>query len=166
MSDSQDEREYETNAAEQSISPLGVAAPGPGMTPMPLPMGGMMSPGGFGMPGEYAFDAWNYRPDVDPNDLAGCRVEATDGGVGKVDKVSHTTDDGYLVVDTGPWIFGRKVVLPAGTVNHVDRVERVVYLDRTRDQVKASPEVDADALRDAASRDGLRDYYHRTYDAG
>jgi hypothetical protein len=30
------------------------------------------------------------------------------------------------VVDTGPWIFGRKVLLPAGVVERIDTVEHKV----------------------------------------
>ena len=77
-------------------------------------------------------------------DLVGYHVEATDGRIGKIDEASHATDESYLVVDTGPWIFGKKVLIPAGTVTHIDHTDRKVYVDRTKDQVKASPEFDAD----------------------
>jgi hypothetical protein len=30
---------------------------------------------------------------------------------------------GFLVVDTGPWILGKKVMLPAGAVKDVDRFQ-------------------------------------------
>jgi hypothetical protein len=36
------------------------------------------------------------------------------------------------VVNTGPWIVGRKVLIPAGTVRHVDHESRTAHLDRTR----------------------------------
>ena len=90
---------------------------------------------------------WNYRADSGWNaefDLVGYHVEATDGRIGKIDEASHATDESYLVVDTGPWIFGKKVLIPAGTVTHIDHTDRNVYVDRTKDQVKASPEFDAD----------------------
>jgi hypothetical protein len=117
------------------------------------------------MPGalDDAFDPWNYRDsaDPDPQDLAGFHVEAEDGRIGVVDAASHTLDDGYLVVDIGVWIFGRTVMLPAGTVKLIDRNERVVYLDRTKDQVKASPDVDV--MADPANRASIGDYYRGTY---
>ena len=91
---------------------------------------------------------WNYRPDAGwaPEfDLVGYHVEATDGSVGKVDERHHATGASYLVVDTGPWIFGQKVDIPAGTVTHIDHTDRRVYLDRTKDQVNApSPDFDPD----------------------
>ncbi|RKE17349.1 PRC-barrel domain-containing protein [Streptomyces sp. TLI_171] len=77
-------------------------------------------------------------------DLTGYRVEATDGHIGKVDKHTEEVDASYLVVDTGPWIFGREVLLPAGTVQRVDTAEQTVWVNRTKDEVKNSPEFDRD----------------------
>ena len=50
------------------------------------------------------------------------------------------------MVDTGPWIFGTKVVVPAGVVAHVDLDTEKVYLGRTKDEIKNAPEFDADKL--------------------
>ena len=44
-----------------------------------------------------------------------------------------------LVVDTGFWIFGKKRVIPAGTVRRVDDEDRKVYVDMTKDQIKSAP---------------------------
>jgi hypothetical protein len=46
------------------------------------------------------------------------------------------------VVDTGPWIFGKKVLLPAGTINRVDADGGKLYVDLTKEQIKDSPEFD------------------------
>lgn len=111
------------------------------------------------------FDPWRYRDDagVAGIDLVGYKVEASDGGIGKVDRASHEVNSSYLVVDTGPWIFGKKVMLPAGTVNHVDHVERKVYVDRSKDQIKAAPEYDVSTDTDPAYREKLGGYYDDTY---
>ena len=53
---------------------------------------------------------------TEPMDVTGFHVEAADGRIGKVDEATYDVGSAYLVVDTGPWIFGRKVVIPAGTV--------------------------------------------------
>uniref|UniRef100_A0AAU3IEP0 PRC-barrel domain containing protein n=1 Tax=Streptomyces sp. NBC_01393 TaxID=2903851 RepID=A0AAU3IEP0_9ACTN len=45
--------------------------------------------------------------------MIGYKVEAADGDVGKVDKHSDDIDSSHLV--TGVWIFGKHVLLPAGT---------------------------------------------------
>ncbi|HEX5740849.1 MAG TPA: PRC-barrel domain containing protein, partial [Pilimelia sp.] len=80
------------------------------------------------------FSPWSYRHDSnyrDGADLTGYEVEATDGGIGKVDEASTEVGSAHLVVDTGPWIFGKKVLLPAGVVNHVDHEDKKIYVDRT-----------------------------------
>jgi PRC-barrel domain len=115
---------------------------------------------------ERAFNAWNYRPDAGWRadfDLVGYHVEATDGRIGKIDEDSNATDASYLVVDTGPWILGKKVMIPAGTVTHIDHTDRKVYVDRTKEQVKSSPEFDQDMYTDAAYRDKVGGYYDDTY---
>ena len=96
-------------------------------------------------------------------DLVGYAVEATDGGIGSVAEVDTAAGAAHLVVDTGPWIFGRKVLLPAGTVERVDRDERKVYVDRTKDQIKESPEYDKDTFSTPEYRRQVGDYYTQSY---
>ena len=48
----------------------------------------------------------------------------------------------YIVVDTGPWIFGKKVMLPAGTIQRADHDDEKVFVNRTKDQIKNAPEFD------------------------
>lgn len=98
-------------------------------------------------------------------DLTGYKVEATDGAIGKIDRASHEVDDSYLVVDTGPWIFGKKVMLPAGTVNHVDHDARTVHVDREKDQIKAAPEYDESSHAEPGYRDRLGGYYGENHSA-
>ncbi|QKW23921.1 PRC-barrel domain containing protein [Kitasatospora sp. NA04385] len=94
------------------------------------------------------------------SDLTGYRVEATDGHIGKVDKHTEDVDAAYIVVDTGPWIFGREVLLPAGTITRVDHDEQTVFVDRSKDEVKNSPARDAGHhTDDPAYRDQLGGYY-------
>jgi hypothetical protein len=132
-------------------------------TPDPLIHGGGGAVAGGAPSGD--FDPWRYRDDagVTGADLVGYKVEATDGGIGKIDSASHDINSSYLVVDTGPWIFGKKVMLPAGVVNHVDHDDRKVYVDRSKDQIKAAPEFDDTGHEDPAYRDKLGGYYGGTY---
>jgi hypothetical protein len=113
------------------------------------------------------FRAWEYRPETAPAgydvDLAGYPVAAVDGDIGHVDEATNELlGSSYLVVDSGPWIFGRKVLLPAGVVERIDTVEPKVYVDRTKDQIKAAPEYD-ELDDDAQYRDRLGGYYAETY---
>jgi hypothetical protein len=95
--------------------------------------------------------------------LAGYAVEAADGHIGSVDKASYEVDAGHLVVDTGPWIFGRKVLLPAGTVDRIDRIERKVYVGRTKEQIKDSPEYDKDSFESTEYREQVGTYYAESH---
>jgi hypothetical protein len=107
---------------------------------------------------------WSYRQggeDWSTFDLAGYKVEATDGDIGKVDEVSAEVGADYIVVDTGPWIFGKKVMLPAGLISQVDVSERRVHVDRTKDEIKDSPEFDESTYRESTYRDKLGAYYDR-----
>jgi hypothetical protein len=92
-------------------------------------------------------------------DLVGFSVEALDGSIGKIDEASNEVGGRYIVVDTGPWIFGKKVLLPAGIIDAVDLDDTAVYVQRTKDEIKNGPEYDADRMADQAYRDQFRSYY-------
>lgn len=96
-------------------------------------------------------------------DLVGYKVEAIDGHIGSIDRASYDVGSSFLVVDTGPWIFGRKVLLPAGTVQTFDHTERKVYVDRTKEQIKNSPEYDKDTFESPEYREQVGDYYTGSY---
>ena len=118
-------------------------------------------------------DMWTYREETWTRggtavtestagvDLTGLSVEATDGGIGKVDEATNEVGGSYIVVDTGPWIFGKKVMLPAGVVETVDLDSETVYVNRTKDEIKNAPEFDESRISDAAYRDELGTYYGR-----
>ena len=109
-------------------------------------------------------DVWTYRegalaPDVSPRNVVGYGVEATDGSIGKVDDATYEVGSSYLVVDTGPWIFGKKVMLPAGVVRSVDDEEEKIFVDRAKDEIKNAPEFDDSSLSDEGYHDRLGSYY-------
>ncbi|MFF3216831.1 PRC-barrel domain-containing protein [Streptomyces sp. NPDC002886] len=90
---------------------------------------------------------WGYRETAGRlagADLTGYKVEASDGSIGKVDKHSDEVGSSYIVVDTGPWIFGKEVLLPAGTISRIDANDEKIYVDRTKEQIKNAPEFDKD----------------------
>ena len=59
-------------------------------------------------------DVWTFRDTeqlgskvIDTKvDLSGFKVEAIDGSIGSIDESTYGTSRSYVVVDTGPWIFG------------------------------------------------------------
>lgn len=105
-------------------------------------------------------DLWTYRETSwIESDIVGFKVEALDGSIGKVDEASHDIGAGYVVVDTGPWIFGKKVMLPAGVIDRIDIDDGRVFVQRTKDEIKNAPEFDEHAYRDSGYRDRLGTYY-------
>lgn len=107
-------------------------------------------------------DLWSYRETtIGTSDLSGYKVEALDGSIGSVDEASNEVGASYLVVDTGPWIFGKKVMLPAGVIDRVDQDEEKIYVNRTKDEIKDAPEFDESRYRDEPYREELGGYYGR-----
>ncbi|MDQ0846707.1 PRC-barrel domain containing protein [Streptomyces sp. V1I6] len=108
-------------------------------------------------------DIWSFSETVihaADMDLTGYKVEATDGGIGKVDQHSAEVGCCHLVVDTGPWILGKHVVIPAGIVTTVDRATETVFVSRTKEQIKNAPEfVPEKADTDEHHRMKFADYY-------
>jgi hypothetical protein len=110
---------------------------------------------------------WTYRDStLTQRNLAGLSVEALDGSIGKVDDATNDVGQSFIVVDTGPWIFGKKVMLPAGVISRVDLDTETLFVNRTKDQIKNAPEYDEDKSRnDEAYRERYRDdlggYYSR-----
>ena len=111
-------------------------------------------------------NVWTYRETMSLDtdvDVSGYEVEATDGSIGKVDEATYETGRSYLVVDTGPWIFGRKVMLPAGVIRDIDETEEKVYVDRTKEEIKNAPGYDETQVDDEY-RGRLGSYYDSTGD--
>jgi hypothetical protein len=112
-------------------------------------------------------DVWTYRDhsELGSNvmethaDLTGFSVEALDGSIGKVDEATFEVGRSFVVVDTGPWIFGKKVLLPAGVVRGIDETDERVYVNRTKDQIKHAPEYDESLVGDDSYRTSVGTYY-------
>jgi hypothetical protein len=121
-------------------------------------------------------DVWTYREraslgsDLSSTDITGFEVEAIDGSIGKIDEATYEVGSSYVVVDTGPWIFGKKVMLPAGVIQRVDTAEQSVFVNRTKDEIKNAPELDVSMMSDDTYRGRLGSYYgpggqaHRDWD--
>jgi hypothetical protein len=104
-------------------------------------------------------EIWTFAVGAPTVDLTGFKVEARDGGIGKVDEATTEAGGSFLVVDTGPWIFGKKVMLPAGVVSEIDLDSESVLVSLTKDEIKNAPEFDESTYRDDTYRTSLGDYY-------
>ena len=112
------------------------------------------------MPSTVDVDIWGY-PDAAAagRDLTGYSIEAIDGSIGKVDNANNDTGASWLIVDTGPWIFGKKVMLPAGVVSRINSETEVLRVNRTKEQIKNAPEFDEARHLEQTYRDELGGYY-------
>ena len=105
-------------------------------------------------------EIWTFTVTTPPNlDLTDFKVEARDGSIGKVDEATHEAGGSFIVVDTGPWIFGKKVMIPAGMIRDIDPDTETLFVDLTKDEIKNAPEFDEKTYRDQSYRDELGHYY-------
>jgi hypothetical protein len=94
-----------------------------------------------------------YAPDGDPrlrraNAVQGYRLEATDGAIGHlVDFLFEdlTWELRYLVIDTTQWLPGQRVVISPDWVSAVSWSQARVYIDLSREAIKAAPAYEPDA---------------------
>jgi hypothetical protein len=83
-------------------------------------------------------EIWTFTVATPPNvDLTGFKVEARDGSIGKVDEATHEAGGSFIVVDTGPWIFGKKVMIPAGVIRDIGHGDDLRRPDEGRDQERS-----------------------------
>ncbi len=105
-------------------------------------------------------ELWTYGDTVRTGgDLSGYHVDTTDGGIGKVDEATYEAGSSFLVIDTGPWIFGKKVMIPAGLVESVDHDEQKVFVSATKDAIKDAPEYQDGHFKNDDYRSELGSYY-------
>lgn len=82
------------------------------------------------------------------SEIIGSRVQASDGEIGSVsDLLFDDTHWGlrWGVIDTGGWLPGRRVLLPISEFGGLEGPSPEVSVKATRDQVEASPGIEADA---------------------
>lgn len=80
-------------------------------------------------------------------ELVGDAIAASDGEIGRVDQVYFDDENWrvrYLVVDTGGWLAGRKVLIPPVSIDPSKSSENAIAVRLTREQVEHSPDIDTD----------------------
>lgn len=96
------------------------------------------------------------------DDVEGYTIHATDGAIGDVS--DFIIDDqswqiSFVVVDTGDWFPGKKVLLSPRWIKGVDWAMQEVIVDVTKEAVKDSPEYDKSKLADTAYHEELHEHY-------
>jgi sporulation protein YlmC with PRC-barrel domain len=73
------------------------------------------------------------------NNLIGYSIEATDGEIGKVDDFyfdDETWTIRYMIVKTGNWSFGRKVLISVMALTKLDFKAGLILVNLTQEQVR------------------------------
>jgi hypothetical protein len=96
------------------------------------------------------------------SEIEGYSLRATDGTIGSV--IDFYFDDAtwavrYVVVDTGTWLSGRKVLLTPQAAGQPDPVNRLLPVQLTRAQVENSPDIDLARPVERAMEERLYRYY-------
>jgi uncharacterized protein (TIGR02271 family) len=103
----------------------------------------------------------DYKEHFGDRDIKGLDVYVADDKIGSVDDV--LVDDGgqfrYLVINTGAWIIGKKVLLPIGRARVDDNAKRVYAIELTKAQVEALPEFTNDMVVDYDHEEQVRGVY-------
>jgi hypothetical protein len=94
--------------------------------------------------------------------IDGYAIAASDGRIGTVS--DFLFDDSswlvrWLVVDTGKWLSGRKVLLPVSVLGHLDQPGRQFSVRLTMQQVKDSPDIYTDQPVSRQMENNIYDYY-------
>ncbi len=94
--------------------------------------------------------------------IKGYAIAASDGQIGTVS--DFLFDDAnwavrWLVVDTGTWLSGRKVLLPPSALGHLDPQARTFSVRLAMQQVKDSPDIDTAQPVSRQMEAGVYDYY-------
>jgi hypothetical protein len=96
------------------------------------------------------------------SEIDGYEIAASDGAIGSVDDMLF--DEArwtvrWLVVDTGTWLSGRRVLLPPAALGHPEAATQRFPVKLTRAQVETSPSFDTDRPVSRQVEAGLYDYY-------
>jgi hypothetical protein len=102
-------------------------------------------------------------------DLCSYRIETVDdGSAGSIEDAIINYRDWtmpYLVIDTGHWISGRKVIVPASLVEAIDTGAEALTLHTSAESMVASPKFDPerlDGLDEARERELVAHYLRRS----
>jgi len=109
----------------------------------------------------------DYRTHFDDQDVIGYDLYSGKDKIGSVDDllVDDTGKIRYLIINTGTWILGKKVLLPIGRSRIDYKGHRITAEGLTRSQAEALPQYDGNMPVDYEHEEQVRNVY-RPMDAG
>lgn len=99
-------------------------------------------------------------------ELFDCKIKAEDGEMGHVHDVLFDENAWcvrYIVVDTGPWLIGRKVLVAPVAARGPDETKGLLPVALTKRQVKDSPDLAVDPPLSRDQEIAYHDYYNWPY---
>jgi len=99
---------------------------------------------------------------VVPSSLHGYTIEARDGSIGVIKDFlfdDRSWNCRWIVVDTGNWLSGRKVLVHPSAAGVIDHDDRALPVDLTRAQIEASPDIATDEPVSQQIETAHYDYY-------
>ncbi|HWC29665.1 MAG TPA: PRC-barrel domain-containing protein, partial [Dehalococcoidia bacterium] len=94
------------------------------------------------------------------------KIRAEDGDIGSLFDVLFDVMDWtarYFVVDTGGWLFGRKVLIAPVATTMPDAAGKLLPVRLTKQQVKDSPDIASDPPLSLEQEIAYNDYYRWPY---
>ena len=98
------------------------------------------------------------------HEVSGYEIHATDGEIGHVEDFildDETWAIRYLILDTGNWWPGKRVLVSPQWIERVSWNESKVFINLDRDVIKLSPEYTEESLLTRDYETGLHHHYHR-----
>ena len=98
------------------------------------------------------------------NEVVGYTISSSDGAVGPVEDFVLDEENWslrYMVVNTGTWLTGRKVLVSHLWIEFISWSDREVSVNMTRKQIKDSPQYNPAAAVNREYEERLYDYYGR-----
>jgi len=99
------------------------------------------------------------------HDLLGYKVESRDeddGTVGSIEDFyfdDHTWTVRYVVVDTGSWLVGRRVLISTDVITAISSMPEVMELNLTKEQIENSPSIETEEPVSRQHEVDLQTYY-------
>ena len=96
------------------------------------------------------------------NSLSGYTIKGTDGEIGKVEEFyfdDHTSTIRYMVVKTGGWFSGKRVLISPEAFQKAERESETFSVNLSQEKITNSPDIDTDKPVSRQHEDLMRGYY-------
>lgn len=96
------------------------------------------------------------------HDLIGYTIDGTDESIGSVDDFyfdDHNWTVRYVVVDTGSWLLGRRVLISTEAITAIESIPETITLNLTKEQIENSPSIEEEQPISREHEVMLHNYY-------